>query len=48
MSRIDVFFGGLKVEECLSKNEITSGTLLGGIYFVIFIGLPFIYDAFVL
>ncbi|MCI94055.1 hypothetical protein A2U01_0115353, partial [Trifolium medium] len=30
MGRGVVFSGGLEAEECLSKNEIKSGPLLGG------------------
>ncbi|MCI06743.1 hypothetical protein A2U01_0027803, partial [Trifolium medium] len=43
-SQVAVFSGGLKA----SKNEIKSGTLLGGVYFSIFIGVPLIYGTFVL
>jgi hypothetical protein len=35
MGRIDVFFGGLKADECLSKNEIRIRPLLGG-YVMVF------------
>ncbi|MCI74968.1 hypothetical protein A2U01_0096234, partial [Trifolium medium] len=42
-----VFSGGLEAKECLSKNEIRSGYLLGGVCFGIFIGVPLIYDVFV-
>jgi hypothetical protein len=48
MDQVDVFSGGLKVKECISKNDVRIGTLLGGVCFCIFIGVPFIYDAFVL
>jgi hypothetical protein len=48
MSRIDVFSGGLKAEECLFKNEIRSGPLLVGVSFDIFICVPLIYDVIVL
>jgi hypothetical protein len=46
MGRVDVFSGGLEDEECLSKNRIRSESLLSGVYFVIFIGLP--HGAFIL
>jgi hypothetical protein len=46
MGRVDDFFGDLVADECLSNNEIRSGPLLG-ICFDIFIGVSFIYDAFV-
>jgi hypothetical protein len=36
-------FGGLKVEECLSKNEIRSTSLLDSLGFSIFTGVPLIY-----
>jgi hypothetical protein len=48
MGRNNVFSGGLEVEECLSKNEIISGPLLGGVCFDIFIGVPLIHGVFVL
>ncbi|MCI13354.1 hypothetical protein A2U01_0034471, partial [Trifolium medium] len=35
-------------EECLSKNEIRSRPLLGGVCFGIFIGVPLIYGTSVL
>ncbi|MCI33440.1 hypothetical protein A2U01_0054657, partial [Trifolium medium] len=41
---VDVLSGGLEVEECLSKNVISRP----GVCFGIFIGIPLIYDAFVL
>ncbi|MCI14954.1 hypothetical protein A2U01_0036089, partial [Trifolium medium] len=37
MGWVNVFSDGLEAEECLSKNEIRSGTLLGGVCFDIFI-----------
>jgi hypothetical protein len=46
--RIDVFSGGLKVDECLFKNEIRSRTLLDGVCFGFFICVPLIYDVCVL
>jgi hypothetical protein len=33
MGWIDVFSGGMEDEECLSKNEINSRPLLGGVCF---------------
>jgi hypothetical protein len=48
MGRVDVFSRGLEDVECLSKNEIISRSLLGGVCFSIFIGVPLIYSAFVL
>jgi hypothetical protein len=48
MGQVDVFSGGLEAKECLSKNEIRSGLPLGSICFGIFIGVSFIYGAFVL
>jgi hypothetical protein len=45
---VDVFSGGLEVDEYLSKNVIRSKPLLGGVCFSIFIGDPLIYVAFVL
>jgi hypothetical protein len=33
MGWVDVFSGGLEDEECLSKNEISSRPLLGGVCF---------------
>jgi hypothetical protein len=48
MRLIDVLSSGLKAKECLSTNEIRSGSLLGGIYFGIFIGVPLIYRGFIL
>jgi hypothetical protein len=45
---VDVFFGGLETEECRFKYEIISGSLLGGVYFGIFISVPLIYGTFVL
>jgi hypothetical protein len=45
---IGVFFGSLIAEECLSKYEIRNRPLLGGVCFSIFIGVPLIYDTFVL
>jgi hypothetical protein len=44
---VDVFFGGLETEECRFKYEIISGSLLGGVYFGIFISVPLIYVTFV-
>ncbi|MCH83670.1 hypothetical protein A2U01_0004496, partial [Trifolium medium] len=40
MGWVDVFSGGLKAEECPSKNGIRSVPLLGGDCFGIFIGVP--------
>jgi hypothetical protein len=42
------FSSGQVVEECLSKNEIRSRSLLGDVCFDIFIGVPFIYNTFLL
>jgi hypothetical protein len=38
--------GGMKTEECLSKNGIRSRSLLGSLNFGIFIDVPLIYDIF--
>jgi hypothetical protein len=48
LSRVDVFSGGLETEECLFKYENRSGSLLGGVYFGIFIDILLIYDTFFL
>jgi hypothetical protein len=45
---VDVFSGDLVSKECPSKNGIRSILLLGGDCFGYFIGVPLIYDAFVL
>jgi hypothetical protein len=45
---ICVFSGGQITEECLSKNEVRSRSLLCGVCFSIFIGVPLIYGTFVL
>jgi hypothetical protein len=42
--RVDVWSGGVEVEDCLSKNEIRSGHFLGGICFGNLIG---IYSAYI-
>jgi hypothetical protein len=47
--RIDVCSGGLEAEECLSKNGIRSEPLfLNGVCFGNFIGVPPIYNTFIL
>jgi hypothetical protein len=38
----------LEAEKCISKNEIRSELLLGGICFGIFTGVPLIYGVLVL
>ncbi|PNY00641.1 hypothetical protein L195_g023926 [Trifolium pratense] len=48
LPKLMVLFGGLEAEECLSKNEIRGEPLLGGVCFLLFTGVPLIYDAFVL
>jgi hypothetical protein len=49
MVRVSVFSSGsLEAEECLFKNEIRNGPLIGGVCFCIFIGGPRIYNTFVL
>jgi hypothetical protein len=42
---ICVFSSGQITEECLSKNDIRSRLILGGVCFSIFMGVPLIYDA---
>jgi hypothetical protein len=44
--RVDVFSGSLEDEECLSKNQTISGSLLSGVCFVIFIDV--LHGAFIL
>jgi hypothetical protein len=34
MGRVDVLSGGLEADECLFKNEIRSGPLLGGVFLI--------------
>jgi hypothetical protein len=48
MGQIDAFSGDMEVDECVSKNEIRNKPLLGGECFDIFIGIPLIYDVFIL
>jgi hypothetical protein len=48
VDRVDVFFGGIKVVECSSKNEIRSRSLLDDVCFGFFIGVLLIYDTFIL
>jgi hypothetical protein len=48
MNRVDVFSGSLEADERLSKNKIRNRSLLGSLYFGIFIGVPLIYGAFFL
>ncbi|MCH86766.1 hypothetical protein A2U01_0007626, partial [Trifolium medium] len=48
MGQVVVLSGGLKAKEFISKNGIRNRPLLGGVGFGIFIGVPFIYGAFVL
>jgi hypothetical protein len=49
MGQVDVFSGGLEVEEYLSKYEIISEPLLDGVCFdIIFIDVMLIYDTFIL
>jgi hypothetical protein len=40
MGQIDVFAGRMEADECLSKNGIRGGPLLGSLCFGIFIGVP--------
>jgi hypothetical protein len=46
MNMVDVFSGSLEADERLSKNEIRNRSLLGGLCFGIFIGVPLIYGTF--
>jgi hypothetical protein len=48
MGSVDIFAGGLKADECLSKYEVISEPLLSGVCFSIFIGVLLIYEVFVL